>query len=370
MPTTVSIRQASYDYHILRPLMFDLLTRYCGRTITPHTRVIIKPNLLSPAGPETAVVTHPLVVRAAAEFVLSRGARPFISDSPAMGSFERILNTGGFRQALSDLDVEFREFKTSVPVDIGEPFGTIDVAEDAMNADVLINLAKLKTHSQMLLTLGVKNTFGCVVGLKKSKWHMRAGINRDLFARLLVLIHRSVNPAVTIIDGITAMEGSGPGKGGTPRQMGVLMGSDKAIAVDSAVCRMLGITADTLGTNRAATSLGMHGDPIRVDGDLPMVDEFVLPHLSAAGFGPRSIQKFLRRHLLQRPAVDRLACTACGECVSFCPLGAVHFTERLLSFDYEQCIRCYCCVEVCPCGALFPDTPLSGKVARKLFPRY
>ncbi len=367
---TVSIRRASYDYSLIQPQLFDILDRYCKQTITRGSRVIIKPNLLSPAGPDTAVLTHPLIVRAAAEYVLAKGAKPSIADSPAVGSFDRILKDSGIREALADLDVEYREFKSSVSVDIGEPFGHIDIAEDAMRADMMINLAKLKTHSQMLLTLGVKNTFGCIVGVRKPEWHMRTGVDRDMFARLLVQIHRMVNPTVTIIDGILAMEGDGPGKGGTPRPLGVLMGSDDAVAADTAVCWMLGIKADQLYTNNAAKKLGLCREPIRLDGEIPVFDDFSLPEVSSPAFGPQSIQKFLRRHLLQRPAVNDDVCVFCGECRTFCPVGAIHLEGKHLSFDYERCIRCYCCIEVCPHGALNAVEPLPGKLIRKFFHKH
>lgn len=369
MPT-VSIRQASYDYTVIRRHVFDIIDRYCRETITPNSRVVIKPNLLSPAGPDTAVLTHPLVVRAVAEYVCDKGAQPFISDSPAMGSFDRILKESGIREALADLDVKFLEFKTSVSIDIGEPFGIIDIAEGAMQADLLINLAKLKTHSQMLLTLGVKNTFGCIVGFRKPEWHMRTGVDQDMFARLLVQIHRAVNPSVTIIDGILSMEGSGPGKGGTPRPLGVLMGSDDAVAVDTAVCWMLGIKADQLYTNNAAKEMGLCREPIRLDGEMPVFDDFSLPDISSLTFGPQGMQKFLRRHLLQRPAVKNDACVFCGECQTFCPVGAIHIEGKNLIFDYERCIRCYCCIEVCPHGALQAAEPLPGKLVRKFLRKH
>ena len=80
-------------------------------------------------------------------------------------------------------------------MDVGEPFGQIDIARSAVEADVVINLAKLKTHTQMLLTLGVKNLFGCIVGFKKPEWHMRSGVDRNMFARLLVQIYQAIHPA-------------------------------------------------------------------------------------------------------------------------------------------------------------------------------
>ncbi len=137
---------------------------------------------------------------------------PLISDSPAMGSFDRILKESGIREALKGLDVECREFKRSVVVDVGPPFNKIEIAEDAMNADIVLNLPKLKTHTQMLLTLGVKNFFGCIVGLRKPEWHFRTGVDREMFARLLVRIYTAIGQSVTLLDGSPGHGGTGSGQ--------------------------------------------------------------------------------------------------------------------------------------------------------------
>lgn len=217
----VIVRSADYHYETLRPQIFEMMESFDGGLIKGCSKVLIKPNLLAPAIPDRAMLTHPMIVRAVAEYVIARGARPQISDSPATGFFDKVLKDSGIRNALNGLDVEFKEFKTSLTVDVGEPFNKLEIAEDALRADVLINLPKLKTHSQMLLTLGIKNLFGCVVGFRKPQWHLRAGVDRHKFAQLLVWIHEALRPAITILDGILVMEGQGPGRGGTPRQMGV-----------------------------------------------------------------------------------------------------------------------------------------------------
>lgn len=361
----VIVKKSDYDYSTLRPIVFDLMEHFCKDRIHKGDLVIIKPNLLLAATPDKAIVTHPMIIKAVAEYVLSRGVRPRISDSPAIGSFEKILRESGIQEALKGLDVECREFKSSVKVDIGEPFGVIDIAEDAVKADVLINLPKLKTHTQMFLTLGVKNLFGCVIGMKKPEWHMRAGVDRKMFAKLLLKIYQALNPAVTIIDGILAMEGQGPGRSGKPRKLGVLIGSADAIALDSFVCRMLCIEENQLLTNMLAKDMGLASDNIEVEGRMPEIRDFRLPGITPLLFGPRSLHGLMRRHLVQRPVCSHDMCTLCGECIKFCPAKAIARKNIKLDFDYEKCIRCYCCVEVCPQGALRSEETIAGKILRR-----
>ena len=365
----VILRRAEYDYGNLRPLIFELLDGLAGDKIGDKSRVLIKPNLLAPAQPGKAVLTHPLIVRAAAEYVLQKGGLPLISDSPAMGTFERVLKESGIREALKGLDVECREFKRSVVVDVGPPFNKIEIAEDAMNADVVLNLPKLKTHTQMLLTLGIKNLFGCVVGLRKPEWHFRTGVDREMFARLLVRIYRAISPAVTLLDGILAMEGQGPGKGGRPRHLGVLIAGADSVAVDMTVCRMLGLAPDSLLTNRMAAEAGPVDSDILFDGEIPVIKDFRLPEITPLVFGPRSLHGFMRRHLVQRPFCDDSLCRLCGECWKYCPARAITVEKNKLRFDYDACIRCYCCIEVCPHGALRAVETVYGRMTRKILKR-
>lgn len=315
------------------------------------------------------MLTHPLIVRAVVEYVLEQGGRPQVSDSPAMGTFDKVMRESGIAEALQGLAVECRPFKESVFVDVGPPFQKIEIAADVMNADMVINLPKLKTHTQMFLTLGVKNMFGCIVGMRKPEWHFRTGIDRDKFAELLVRIYAAVRPAVTVLDGILAMEGQGPGKGGRPRALDTVMASDDAVALDRVVCRMLGIGEDELFTNRAAARMGLLPEHIVIDGELPAVADMHFPEMSPLVFGPKGLHGFMRRHLVQRPVCDAALCRHCGECWRYCPSRAIEPQINGLNFDYDKCIRCYCCIEVCPYGALSSRETLLGKAVRKTVKR-
>jgi ferredoxin len=249
---------------------------------------------------------------------------------------------------------------------VGESFNRLEIAADAVNAEVLINLPKLKTHSQMLLTLGVKNLFGCIVGFRKPEWHLRAGVDRKRFAQLLVEIYRCLQPPLNILDGILAMEGDGPGLSGTPRELGVLIGSDDALALDTAVCKMLGLNPERLLTLLVAREMDLGGAATEMQGALPEVRDFKLPEITPLVFGPRPLHGVLRRHLVQRPVCEAPRCKICGECVKYCPVKAISRQRKGVAFDYDQCIRCYCCVEVCPHGALRAEEPRLGRWLRKL----
>ncbi len=361
----VYFRHTHYDDSDLKQIVFDMMNAMGGDSIPVGAKVIIKPNFLLAAGPDKGVTTHPSILRCVAEFIIDKGCKPVISDSPPIGSFEKILSKGGYVKALSGLDVVFRPFRESAKIDIGEPFGVVDIAKDVLDADVVINLAKLKTHAQMLLTLGVKNIFGCVIGLKKPEWHFRAGTDREMFARLLVQIYQAVSPTMTIIDGVLALEGQGPGKSGTPRELNLLAGSQNAIAADVAISNVLGLEPQDLLTNKAARQLQLIPEDIHVHGEFNILSDFNFPEMGSLAIGPEILHGFMRKYVLQKPVSDNEKCKLCGECWRYCPVKAISHHIKGIRFNYDSCIRCYCCLEICPYGAVTIKEPLLGRLFRK-----
>jgi uncharacterized protein (DUF362 family)/Pyruvate/2-oxoacid:ferredoxin oxidoreductase delta subunit len=364
--TKVFIRKATYAPEVLEPLIHSMLDSRGDGWISRGDRVLVKPNLLMPAAPEQAIVTHPEIVRIVAEYLLAKGAIVQVSDSPPIGNFHKIIRQSGYFKLLNDLGVDLKPLKQSIQVDIGEPFGAVEISRDSMEADKIINLAKLKSHVHMTLTLGVKNMFGAIVGLRKPEWHLRAGVDRNQFARLLVQVYQAVRPVFTIVDGITALEGQGPGRSGTPRELGLLIGGADAHAVDKTVCTLLGLDPEALLTVRLADRLGFFDGDVLVDGDLHIIDDFCFPELSSLSLGPDTLGRFMRNHLIQKPVVDNGLCKLCGECWKICPAKVIRHNDRSIQFDYDNCIRCYCCLEVCLHGAIKAKEPLLGRLHRRL----
>ncbi|MBN2123980.1 MAG: DUF362 domain-containing protein [Deltaproteobacteria bacterium] len=329
------------------------------RFVRPGDRVLLKANLLCSRAPEKRVTTDPGVVRAVARMVLEAGARPFIGDSPSLGSFRRIAEKSGMAAVAEQLGIEVVELSDPVPVSPpeGSLFRKLEISSQALNADRIINLPKLKTHSQMLLTLGVKNLFGTVVAQRKAEWHYTAGVDRDTFASLLLDIYRTVQPGITILDGIWAMEGRGPSNG-RPRKLNLIAAAEDAVALDTLVCRILGVPPRSFPLYRVARRRGIGAtdeEALILRGDPPdafRVPGFSVPSLDSLGVMPGLFGWFTKRFLVSKPVHMGDACTGCGQCAGICPAKALTLTGQGILFDYGRCIRCYCCQEVCPEDAI------------------
>jgi len=227
-------------------------------------KILVKPNLLSASSPDAAVTTHPSVVRAVIRVLKEAGAYPFVGDSPGIGSAAKVAAKCGVLDVCKEEDVPLIELRQSVEVENpgGKTFKRLEIAKEALDVDGIINLPKLKTHTQMFMTLGVKNMFGCVVGKRKPQWHLAASSDREYFARMLVDLYRFFKPRLTILDGIVALEGEGPGKSGRPRGLGVILASQDAIALDRVVLEIVGAGVDDLFTCKVARDDDIGGTDI------------------------------------------------------------------------------------------------------------
>ncbi len=364
--TLIIERISDYELNQTKKAVKNALDHLAKGKIKSGDSVLIKPNLLSPAKPHQAITTHPVIIKAIAEYVLDMGARPTISDSPAIGSFSKVISRSGIGEALRGLDVVICEFKETVLADIGRPFGKIPIAKGAIESDFVINVPKLKTHSQMLLTLAVKNMFGCIVGGEKTRWHLRTGVDHNAFAELLCRICKVVNPSISVLDGILGMHGEGPGIRGKPVKIGLMAASDNPLAIDIFTCLFLGINPIILPTNKAASILDMIPYDIEIVGNPPPPpDEFKLPGTKSLLFGPEFATSKMREFLLEKPVPDRTRCTLCKTCEKHCPSKAISISKSDLHIDYKKCIRCFCCIEMCPEGAMGLKEPAVSRIVKK-----
>lgn len=372
---TVSLQHCdSYEQHNLHESIVALLAPLggIGRFVTAGQRVLLKPNMLAGKPPEAAVTTHPALVQTVAGLVKKAGGIVLVGDSPGIGLFEQVARKTGIKAAVEASGSTLVPFDRTRQIAADGIFRRLELAEEYLAADVVINLPKLKTHEMMTLTCGVKNLYGAVVGPAKAALHLTAGRSKELFAGLLLEIAQARPVALTIVDGIVAMEGNGPNSG-TPRQLGMLLAGDSPVAVDTVVAQLAGIPHRLLPVEQEAQRRGLSGstmDQIRLAGELPLVPAdppFALPDGLDLQFGlPGFIKPFLRDSLSPLPCADPQRCVLCGICRDACPPQAITLTKNALKVDSGRCIRCWCCRELCPHHALL----LKKGVALKILERY
>lgn len=191
------------------------------------------------------------------------------------------------------------------------------------------------------MTMAIKNMFGAVPGLTKAKYHS-LNIRRPYFADMLLDILSVVKPDLIIMDGIIGMQGQGPASG-TPVNLGVLLAAENAVAMDIAVCKMLGIEPVGIPVLKR----------VKVRGLWPK--EIIYPYLSPedvkySNFILPSTADYIltgKKTPQQSPKVT-INCNSCGLCEEICPKNAIKISDKGAQIDYSNCIKCYCCHEICP----------------------
>ncbi len=222
--------------------------------ISKGDKVLLKPNFIVPRPADQAAQTHPAVILAVAKAVKELGAKPFVGDSPEWGDISGCIEALELKEPLKKLGVPIRQLDNPVNKKIAG--SNIGISSVALGADKIINLPKFKSHQQLVATFAIKNMFGCVAGKRKVYWHFAKGGSPDDFCDMLVGIYKLLSPIVTIIDGIVAMEGSGP-VNGTPKDLGVLIGSNDPVACERVCCELVKFNPDDLPVLTTAKKHGL-----------------------------------------------------------------------------------------------------------------
>jgi uncharacterized protein (DUF362 family)/Pyruvate/2-oxoacid:ferredoxin oxidoreductase delta subunit len=329
-----------------------------GSYIKPGQKVLVKPNLLVGKAPEMAVTTHPEIVRQVILLVQSVGGIVTVGDSPGLGKPENVARKCGILDVIEETGARFAPFEESVPISLeAGTFHHLEVAREALETDIIINLPKLKTHQMMGYTGAVKNLFGLVVGMRKVRLHLQAGTDKAFFALMLLELAERFKPALSIMDAVVGMEGNGPGSG-DPIHLGALIASPHPIALDTVATAMVNLPEQSVWTQRVARKTGRQGlslDELSLYG-VPLkklqTSHFRPSKNSDINFGlPVPVKNLLKNAITAQPEITQ-ACQHCGHCVTHCPPEAMTMEPQDVKIDYGRCIRCFCCQELCPHGAI------------------
>ena len=350
--------------------IFQLLS--LNELIKPGQKILLKPNLLTSLSPDKGATTHPEIVKAIADEVKSLGALPFIGDSPGGTglSYAKVLKETGMKELgipIINLDEKgMRKFENH-----GGKIDPLFISNAALSFDLIINIPKLKTHELTQITCGIKNMFGCVPGLHKISYHLEAPAP-EAFSEAIVDLFQKIQPAFTIVDAVTAMEGQGP-TNGKLRQLNLMIASTDTVAVDSVCSKIIGFDPLDILTTRKAHERGLgeaNMGNIEICGEkVPEFKDFQHPSgiSSILNKMPLPLAKLIKPFINMiriRPKINRQKCVKCLICVNSCPAKAID--GKTFKINENQCIMCFCCRELCRYGAVGLKESLIWRTAEHL----
>ena len=320
--------------------------------------VLVKPNILSDAPREKAITTDSRALSALLRYIREKGASKIIvGDSPGTQTGKLSARLSGIEEAIRENGAVLSDFREENRVHSIDGLN-LPMASALDEADVVISFAKFKTHQLMSATGAVKNMFGTIPGLNKSPLHFRYR-TPESFAAFLMKIYQECHVDYAFIDAVIGMEGPGPGSG-TPRHIGLLMGSANGYALDRAEAMIMGYasvplieTAEKIQPGISEASFPLLHPSSLIIKDYIRIGEGKKGTFRSLVIG--TVLNFFRRSSTDsrpRPSFDISKCKACSRCVNVCPAKALKIADGHVVFEKKKCIKCYCCHEMCPFDAI------------------
>lgn len=379
----IVLRKCSdYSLENLKREIYCILNKFSGPESIRNNfgdRVLIKPNILAGADPSQAAVTHPAVIDAVICYFVENGFKVKIGDSPAVENLKSASIKSGIDEVVKKYGIEYADFKNTSSFfnNEGELVKKFEVVNAYVNNDYIVNIAKLKTHSQMYYTGAMKNLFGFIYHLEKSKFHFRFQ-ERENFAKMIVDLNCLIRPNLSIMDAVVSMQGEGP-RNGKPYKSSFIAGSESAVALDLLCSQLIGYDPESIPILNHALKRKLDHAEYKNDFsvDVENLDEFFCKDFKKIErvqdvamfrkYIPSFMYEAIRKVLIPRPFFLKKKCRLCMKCVNICSANALNVLEnkngKYINIDYDKCIRCYCCGEVCPYDAIEMKKKLLNKKA-------
>lgn len=342
------------------------------KVVHPGSLVLIKPNFVAPF---PHAVTSFEVLEAVVEAVKQCGGHPIIGESSGFEfDTEATFTILGVYEFARRIDVECVNFDNAefVETKIGSGHKrTVRIPKLVRDADVLINLPKLKRHSLTRATIGVKNLFGLLDRDSRRRVHSW-GLERTIFG-----LSRAVRSDLVIVDGSIVTERAVYGE---QHNLGLLVAGCNVYHVDMHCCQYLNLDYRDVEHIRMALDSSAASDDFNVvDANtkqtttskvqsVPIARSnesftskarrigYQLMYTADIPFSKlnrnRSIIPKMHFHFGIRPYLQKARCNDCGECVKICPVDAIRIPERLIVAERCMLVRCLRCVSVCPESAI------------------
>lgn len=339
-----------------------------GNKIKENMNVFIKTNALAPHPKERAITTHPSIVEAVIKYFKKYNANIIVGDNPATKDMKLVYKVNGTMDVIEKEKVKLADNKVLTKISAKEytRYKDFNVTKEMMEADILVNLPKLKTHGLAYFTGAQKNFFGTIYGLEKAQWHVKSSTPLE-FGEAMSDLYSAIKETmkdkimVNLMDGIEGLEGEGPSTGGNKKSANVLLSSIDAIALDRVAMEIVKLDYKKSFISIISSDRGLgefNIENINIKGDSLSLFENIMfepAHIEEVGIRSiRLVNKFnLKSFILEKPKFDKEKCIKCGECKKICPPQAITQKDKdIPKVNKRKCIRCWCCQEVCPVNAI------------------
>lgn len=262
---------------------------FCNQVPLKGRRVVIKINLVD-FQPNRAIHTHPMVVASALELCRKWKVADVVvaEGSGFLRNTEQLVAASGLSDVLSHFRVPFVDLNHDEPVKVSNKgrlsgLDHLYLARTVATAEVLISIAKLKTHGALGATLTLPNMLGALPGIcygwPKNELHGR-GIENSLVDAAATRL-----PDLAIVDGIEAMDGDGP-LNGTTKNLGALVFGSDPVAVDATCFRLLNLNPEAPNGYLALA----HGKNLGLlkESEIRQIGESLAAFTSASGGVPKT----------------------------------------------------------------------------------
>lgn len=226
-----------------------------------NAHILVKPNLLLAQG---LACPTPEIVAAVCKWLLDQGVKIKICDSPAFGTASHVANSIGLTTAIRPLGLKVTSFSGYRPLSVQLSDGktvSVKVGLEALECDQILSVARVKAHSQMRITLTTKNCYGCIGGYRKAIGHARFGNDVSCFSDFVAGLWQALPPVAGFIDGIIAMDVTGP-RNGKAFELGLIGASCSTAALDNAILAALGLASDNVPLAAALKLRGVDEKPV------------------------------------------------------------------------------------------------------------
>lgn len=336
--------------------------------------ILLKPNVLAPS---KLAYTNKTVVEEIALFLQQASARNILIGDSCMTKYltKYAHEKSGYSELAKKFGHPMINFFDEPFISISHPSFEMEkvvrISKKIVEADVIINIPKLKTHIGYIYTGAIKNFFGILEN--KLQYH-KVYKDKGEFQKMLGDIHQAVlstgkhgkpKPVLHILDGIIAMVKKGP-RHGKPFPMHCLIASFSPVAVDAIAFTLLGgnpmvLEAIQSLAKRNSWSASLNDLTIIGDDWQELIQHPKIPskdNLETSQTADSLMDKFfyfltnLTQHKIK---IDYKKCTMCLVCLKNCPMNAIkeNLSKNRIEINSKRCIACFCCGEGCESDAIY-----------------